>query len=319
MTVELMRETLESQSESESIQRCIECSGSLIETHGFLTCINCGLVNERIFLSSNPFRQMAHAQIISTSFFPNAWENTSFPLTVRDHAMPKQNKKIIAYRKMKKLVNALGLPKQVFKQSFNFFMYLMEQNSDKIKNSSIAMAIAIYIHAQHVTYADIISEFKKQGRRISQRVINRLIMDLNLGRYIREKKKDREKWYLHRFIAVLMPNSEYRAHCREKYELSPEHCQIMLFKTAYYILKRVQKYETKKAFSPVVLTVTSIYTADRSIAKKKKRHAFLTQKICGDMFPTANTSIRQLSADFFKSHIQPAIRFMDSLEKHGGF
>jgi len=322
---------------------CPECSGALVLHTGEFVCRECGLVVSKQYLapifaineddlSTNQYKHYvalgnrvhlvdgmgSYIDFQRTPFF---YDGQGAPLSSDKQALYRKlkfkyslrlriDKRESDYRALKSLdhvTSMLQISNSVRDRAAYLYQKAVKKINKKISNHIVLIAACLFFAIREykelapLTIQEITQSFKKLGHRISVKKVIRITLDLR-SLFIREHPKIRKSEdYLCRVISDVVSSPIIERRLKDR-DFNTEEYRNLLMKESNHILTKVGS-TSRGGRNPYIFAVSTVYCADRIIAKKKAKKPILTQKILAKITRVAEYSIRDHYTTVLKTMI----------------
>ncbi len=308
--------------------QCEECLGKTIEENGFVVCMECGLINEKLLVSSDPQSQMAftdrnhrenrkniYVGELGSYIFPqyhlmnqgiSPETARKFRRLERKYQMPlrisEKQTHVNTIKVLKRIFAELEIGEDLQEKTLRIYWKAVNQAEQKITNhillGSLSLLIAVRNAGRKAPYTleEIIQAFQARGHRVSNKSLLRLAQELRL---FPKRAKRKSEDYLPRFVGMLKQNKQIQAMVSERYGIPANRYFALLERIASTLLQLVRQ-RSKSSARPFGLAATAIYGADRVIASTLHKQNILTQEMCNKVLGVSQFTIRDHSYRLFQ-------------------
>ncbi|MHA2290069.1 MAG: hypothetical protein ACXABG_14890 [Promethearchaeota archaeon] len=327
---------------------CIECNGKVILHQGIHVCKNCGLEVTPEYLPPlykiNPSKDqpsierhyVALGDRIDTvdgmgSYigFPRSaffYDTRGRPLTSKIQNKYKRlkykydrtlriSKRETDYRVLKlinRVTNHLQLSNEVKNRAAYFYKKIATHKGKKSYTNHVMLASVCLLTAVREfgvnapsTIQEIAKCFNSLGHRVTTRRIVREMLKLRVALNLRQTQR-RSIDYIYRIVAAIMSSEVVQIRLKSFNE-DPEEYRRLITKKVFHILKQI-KADQIGGRNPYIFAVSTIYAADKVIAKKRRHKSILTQQILAKIAGVAEYSIRDHYCRLLKNHLKTNLR-----------
>ncbi len=310
------------------MSRCEECLGKTVEENGFVVCVECGLVNAKLFVSSDPQSQISfndknsrenrkHLYVgeLGSYIFPKHRfiSRGISPETARKYRrlerryqiplrLSEKQTHVNTIKVLKRIFGELEIGEELQEKTLRIYWKAVNRAEHKITNHILLGALSLLIAIREAgrkapyTLGEIIHAFQIRGHRVSNRSLLRLAQELRLfPKGANRKSED----YLPRFIGKLRQSKQIQTMVSQKYGL-PINRYFSLLERIASILLQLVRQRNKSSARPFGLAATAIYGADRIIASILHRQNILTQEMCKEVLGVSQFTIRDHSYKLFQ-------------------
>ena len=257
---------------------------------------NIGHRGEIFFKDSNSNRVSSNTQQLFKRLKKNYWVSAK----IEDTDITTYR----IFRILNDIKSYLDLSKYVKDRAAYFYRKIIKYEK-RIRNHVSLIAFCIFYASREesqnspISLGELCDIFQKLGHRVNSRLI---IRDTLQYQSILGKKNvaHHSNDFLQRYINQIINSAEFINWIHSKHiHLEVEKYTQLLLKTSVLILKELSK-TIKNGRNPVILAGTTIYCADKIIAKKNGVRKLLTQKIVSRATGIAEYSIRDHFVKIFK-------------------
>ncbi len=308
--------------------QCEECQGKTIEENGFMVCVECGLINAKLFVSSDPQSQIAfvdknhrenrkHLYVgeLGSYIFPKyqLMNQGVSPETMRKYRrlerkyqiplrISEKQTHVNTIKVLKRIFAELEISEELQEKTLRIYWKAVNKAEHKITNHILLGALSLLIAVRGAgrrapyTLGEIIQVFQVRGHRVSNRSLLRLAQELQLfPKGANRKSQD----YLPRFVGKLRQSKQVQEMVSQRYGMPVNKYFALLERIASTLLQLV-KQRSRSSARPFGLAATAIYGADRVIASILHKQNILTQEMCNKILGVSQFTIRDHSYKLFQ-------------------
>lgn len=204
-----------------------------------------------------------------------------------------------------RVVELLRIPRYVRDRAAYLYRKAIRASSgNHYSTSSVLMAYCLLLATREIdtsnptTIQEIVNAFRKLGHRVSSPIIIKAGLHykvlLNVALKIR-----RSEDYLNKVLQQVSA-SELVVNWLSKFKITPQRYKESLLEASLGILRKISNPE-RGGRSPYVFAVSTVYAAEKWLAKNECRKPFLTQKLLAEITGVAEYTIREHYCAILKS------------------
>ena len=327
------------------MRNCQDCEGKVVVFEGEYVCEDCGLVDSNMIVDSSYvinlqlekglYRQSTSlgdrinivdgiGSYIDYPHAPYFLDAGQKPLSPQRQQLFKRLKNTYsmaarirkkesnykALRLLNRVAAMLELPDHVRNRAAYFYRKISKSGKKEIYSNhyvliGVCMLLAVRENKIPVPLKEITEILRTFGRRINKRnLINAAHkIKIEFGVSYRSVKSEN---YLARLVSDIVADPNVHARL-EKQQLNPTEYAKTLLKESKILLEKTTDHQ-RGGRNPYVFAVSTIYAAEREMAKKEKRRTIITQQILGAITDVADYSIRDhFNAVLKKKSLEPSI------------
>lgn len=209
---------------------------------------------------------------------------------------------------LNRVVELLRIPRSVGDRAAYLYLRAIRASSGKrYSTSTVLMAYCLLIATRELdtsnptTIQEIANAFRRLGHRVSSPIILKAGLHykglLNVDLKIR-----RSEDYLNK-VLQLVSSSDLIVNLLSKFKITPQRYKESLLVASLDILRKVSNSE-RGGRSPYVFAVSTVYAAEKLLAKNECRKPFLTQKTLAEITCVAEYTIREHYCAILKSFVK---------------
>ena len=178
---------------------------------------------------------------------------------------------------------------------------------NRYSTSTVLMAYCLLLATREIdtsnptTIQEIANAFRKLGHRVSSSIIIKAGLHykvfLDVGSKIR-----RSEDYLNKVLRQVS-SSDPIVNWLSKFKISPQQYKESLFVTSSDILRKISNSD-RGGRSPYAFAVSTVYAAEKLLAKNECRKPFLTQKLLAEITGVAEYTIREHFCTVLKNFVK---------------
>ena len=331
---------------------CKYCNGSLTQTRGEYVCLECGAVNDSIFISEDSSNQISwdhemspgkRVHIVDGLGSYIGYHNDGFFQDGKGSSLSSKNQ--YKFRKLKRRYNLrikignqetdyrslmclnrvsafLNISDNVKKRAAYLYKIVTSaektEKIPKISNHIVLVALCLMVAIRESTsnapirLSEIINIFKDLGHRVSGKSLVKLAQDLPSELGVSLKIRKSED-YLRRIVSSIIEDNEIISRLESSNVTINEYEQKLL-QLSNDILNEMG-LRIRGGRNPYIFAVSVVYCADRVLGKLANHRQILTQKTLADICNVAEYSIRDHHRTVLKSKFKEKVKEL-SPSKH---
>jgi len=209
---------------------------------------------------------------------------------------------------LNRVAEMLRLPPSVRDRAAHLYRKAIRASTgNRYSTSIVLMAYCLLLATREIETPNpiMIKEIAHAFRKLGHRVSNPMIIKAGLHYKTlldAKPKMRRSEEYLNKALQFVV-SSNIVASELSKFNLTPQQYKKALFTTSLDLLRRI-KNQDRRGRSPYVFAVSTIYAADRLLAKENHHRPFLTQRSLAELTGVAEYSIREHYCTLLKDSIK---------------